>query len=540
MADSAHGHVTDSRRHTAKSDQRFDAHQRRHIQTTSPGCTCSKCDTNDTVTHGNDRIKVVNTDKQVKPLPVDDKNRLEPKDEMKILKHWGFLKKTLVIGQIVDPLIEKGIVTPEQWMNLKRNEKSDQDTVEDFLYFLLKCKHDAYNVFLQALKSRGYGNVANQLEGLNSENSSPSTSVSSSNSNQNRQIGRPPNTTRMLPRQNVTITLRDPSNRTSDHQNVSGPLEVKQNTKQITEQTVVGATANENSTVKQEDLIRMKDDITRELRQLRENIEKDRDDDRLELRILQRKHTELQEDLAKTVGDREHLQKELTCVTDTVNVLKAQVEEKQNEYREVKEKNKKLEEQLEKRAGHLEILIKDKEAEKEELVQELRIKDGDYKQLQSMLEKLKKEHEERHGRLKGLTKDKITLEKEVQLLNKEKKNLEVKIKSLEQHIRALKEIHTKEIGEMKQQLDKSKALLDEKDKERTELEKRLEESVRENENLKRTNLDLHNCLQKSQDETAHLQQKLHKADMSKFALPPFLAGSKSSRTGWNPKNLKRY
>lgn len=94
-------------------------------------------------------------------------------------------------------------------------------------------------------------------------------------------------------------------------------------------------------------------------------------------------------------------------------------------------------------------------------------------------------------------------------------------------------------GDLKRQLEKYKALMKEKDKERGELEKRLEKSVRENESFKKTTQDLEDNLQKSQDENAHLQQRLHKADMSKFALPPFLAGSKSKRTGWNPKNLRR-
>lgn len=79
----------------------------------------------------------------------------------------------------------------------------------------------------------------------------------------------------------------------------------------------------------------MKEEITDELRQLRTNIENDRDQDRLELQILQRKHSELQDDLAKTKGDREQLQAELTFVTETVKELKAQIELKQSEYRQV-------------------------------------------------------------------------------------------------------------------------------------------------------------------------------------------------------------
>lgn len=79
----------------------------------------------------------------------------------------------------------------------------------------------------------------------------------------------------------------------------------------------------------------MKEEITDELRELRANIEKDRDEDRLELRILQRKHTELKDDLAKTKGDKEKLKTELTFVTETVKVLKVQIDLKQAEYDQV-------------------------------------------------------------------------------------------------------------------------------------------------------------------------------------------------------------
>lgn len=462
-----------------------------------------------------------------------DRNSLLPNDEMKILKHWGLLKKTLVVGRIIDPLIEKGIITPEKWMSLKKNEKSDPDTAEDFMYILLKSHPDAYDIFLKALNAHGYSHLAGQLEGHSAEDTS--SSISSGGSSQNRQIGRPPSIShaRIFPRQTIHMHIPDPRNGASgDVRNLVPVDELER-----------GATSSlhhvPDNTVRQEDLDKMKQEITEELRQLRANIERDRDQDRLELKILQRKHTELQDDLAKTKDDREQLQSELRAVTENVQGLKDQIERKQAEYREVQEKNKQLEEQLQHRSGHLEKQIRDKEREKNELMKALKNKEGEYRQLQNAMEKLKEEHEERHNRLKNLTKDKVTLEKEVQILNKDKRNLEVKIKSLEQHIRVLQESYTRETGEIKHQLDKQKTLLEEKERERIDLEKKLEERVRENENLKRTNLDLEESLQKTQDEKAHLQQKLHRADMSRYALPPFLAGSKSTRTGWNPKNLRR-
>ena len=98
---------------------------------------------------------------------------LDTKDETKILKNWGFLKKTLNIAHVIDPLIEKGIFTPHYWMTLKSKNMSEAERVEEFLYSLLKGKSDSYSIFLVALKSRGYTQVANQLEGIGSEDSVP-------------------------------------------------------------------------------------------------------------------------------------------------------------------------------------------------------------------------------------------------------------------------------------------------------------------------------------------------------------------------------
>lgn len=180
MAEQKHSHVTYTGRHTAKSDQRFDANQRRDINTTISG-------KNDDINNAppdkkSDSTRRI-TERQYKEeikVEIAGRNHLEPKDEMKILKNWGLLKKTLILGQIVDPLIEKGILTPEKWMSLKTNSRTEQDNVEEFLYHILKCKHDAYGSFIGALRSRGYSHVANQLEGNNSEDHTPHTSLSSS------------------------------------------------------------------------------------------------------------------------------------------------------------------------------------------------------------------------------------------------------------------------------------------------------------------------------------------------------------------------
>lgn len=170
MTDSTQSHQHQHQRHTAKSDQRFDASRRTITSTPNENNSLQEA----RKTNGEEK-----TDKNEKKDKVDDnevdRNRLHPKDEIKILKHWGLLKKTVVISNVIDPLIEKGIITPEKWMTIKKSQKFDNDIVEDFLYLLLKSHPDAYEVFLKTLKSRGYSHVASQLEGLESPSSSGSS-----------------------------------------------------------------------------------------------------------------------------------------------------------------------------------------------------------------------------------------------------------------------------------------------------------------------------------------------------------------------------
>ena len=65
-----------------------------------------------------------------------ERRSLNPKDEVKVLKNWGVLKRQLVLGQIIDPLIEKGIYSPDEWQALKNKQVSEPEKVEDFLYHL--------------------------------------------------------------------------------------------------------------------------------------------------------------------------------------------------------------------------------------------------------------------------------------------------------------------------------------------------------------------------------------------------------------------
>ncbi|WAR03660.1 hypothetical protein MAR_010218 [Mya arenaria] len=431
---------------TAKSDQRFDA-----------GRNLSNKDT--------EIENIIRTWKG----EVKESNTLNPKDEMKILRNWGYLKKKLPVNQVIDPFIEKCVVTPEQWLQIKSSGKGDADLTEDLLYVILKRPPDVYPSMLAALRALGLSQVE-------------------------------------------SISVADPRN------------------------GAVGAICEEPG---------MKDEIREELRQLRANIENGREADRAQLTSLQsvffsqHKHDELQGDLEKATEEREKLKADIETFAELVNSLKQQMEKKQEQFEAAAERNKELERQLKSKTGQIQEELEEKERERVGLEHVLHAKEADYRVLQAALERLKVDHEERHGRLRSLTRDKVILEKEVQLLNKDKKNLEVKIKSLEQHMRILQEKHIRETSDIRQEMERQKTLLEEADRERQDLERQLYDSVRKNEGLRRSNTSLEESLQRTTDEKLHLQQRLRQADMTKYARPPYLAGTRSTRVGWNPKHLKR-
>ncbi|XP_052798232.1 trichohyalin-like [Mya arenaria] len=483
---------------TAKSDQRFDA-----------GRNLSNKDT--------EIENIIRTWKG----EVKESNTLNPKDEMKILRNWGYLKKKLPVNQVIDPFIEKCVVTPEQWLQIKSSGKGDADLTEDLLYVILKRPPDVYPSMLAALRALGLSQVAQQLEGTR-ENISLSSSLSSGGSL--RQIGRPTKVGGTFPRPVESISVADPRN---------GAVGA------ICEEPGSAGDVVIDTTVRQHDLERMKDEIREELRQLRANIENGREADRAQLTSLQHKHDELQGDLEKATEEREKLKADIETFAELVNSLKQQMEKKQEQFEAAAERNKELERQLKSKTGQIQEELEEKERERVGLEHVLHAKEADYRVLQAALERLKVDHEERHGRLRSLTRDKVILEKEVQLLNKDKKNLEVKIKSLEQHMRILQEKHIRETSDIRQEMERQKTLLEEADRERQDLERQLYDSVRKNEGLRRSNTSLEESLQRTTDEKLHLQQRLRQADMTKYARPPYLAGTRSTRVGWNPKHLKR-
>jgi len=81
-----------------------------------------------------------------------------------ITAFWDYLKDTLVVPDIASKLIEHNVLSPSNWMDLKKNY-SGSDMTETFLYILFEQKTSHYVNFVKALIDAGRSDVVDVLEG---------------------------------------------------------------------------------------------------------------------------------------------------------------------------------------------------------------------------------------------------------------------------------------------------------------------------------------------------------------------------------------
>ena len=82
-----------------------------------------------------------------------------------LTNNWGLVKQSVVLNHIVDPLIEKRIISVDQWMDLKNKSMTEPERMEELLYILLKSKPESVSIFLKALRNKGYKHIADELDG---------------------------------------------------------------------------------------------------------------------------------------------------------------------------------------------------------------------------------------------------------------------------------------------------------------------------------------------------------------------------------------
>lgn len=85
-----------------------------------------------------------------------------------IHKNWGTIKKKLIVADVIDQLIEAGVVEVDRWMEMKKI-RSEIEKVEELLVILTK-KPTSIPVFHRALKNKNHP-LATDLQILEDSNS---------------------------------------------------------------------------------------------------------------------------------------------------------------------------------------------------------------------------------------------------------------------------------------------------------------------------------------------------------------------------------
>lgn len=70
-------------------------------------------------------------------MDVKQTSSLHETEEDVLRRHWKTLKSDVRMSDIVDPLIEQGVLTPNEWEDIKRRNNVERDRTEDFLHFLM-------------------------------------------------------------------------------------------------------------------------------------------------------------------------------------------------------------------------------------------------------------------------------------------------------------------------------------------------------------------------------------------------------------------
>ncbi|XP_061195269.1 trichohyalin-like [Saccostrea echinata] len=417
---------------------------------------------------------------------VMDKNRKiiinNNKDELKIVSNWGQVKRNVKLSDVVDPLIEKGLITPDQWMDIKNRPISEPEKMEEFMYILLKQKSGALGIFLKALRNSGFHHVADELEG---------------------------------------IPHKDGCDHSRTHPRVPDVCTTETNKEGKSGGQGSASSSKSTDTVRQEDLHKMKEEIKDELRNIRENLASERKQDRDQLLLLQREHKHLQNDFERLRQQKSELSSRLDDLMSSVDSLKSKLEEKEREYQELKRINNGLREDLMRQNKSNSRSIQKKDKEKEEMEKRLEKKEDEYKLLQAMMETLKSDHEERLHRLKVVNKEKVRLDGEYKNVLLEKKELESKYQALNQQVKEVQVKHTKEVTQLQGDVKDRMLRIEELERDKNELSQQLSESEKENEELKKENKKLEQDLRRTEGDKEILQTRLRQSDLQKYTVPPF-------------------
>lgn len=74
----------------------------------------------------------------------------------KIIENWVKIKDSFFANDLSGELIRKGIITPDQWIDIKSRPKTDPDKIDEFLCIVQKQKPAAHDDFVKILTEKQF------------------------------------------------------------------------------------------------------------------------------------------------------------------------------------------------------------------------------------------------------------------------------------------------------------------------------------------------------------------------------------------------
>lgn len=280
-----------------------------------------------------------------------------------LIENWGYVKRNVKLADVVDHLIQKDIISIEQWSELKKNTNlTEKERMEEFMMdFFKKDNPEVIRTFLEALRENQYEHVADLIDGGSSSHSE-NDGLQASNDV-------------MMPMQN---------NEASGHQSST-------------------LFSNLTDTVGRNDRTKLKDEITNEI------VDKF-------MGILMTIDSKITTGFQKQKSEFEEFKSHLM----TVQELTTRLFDKERECQELIEKTHELEKDLIKQGAEYSITIQTKETEKKELEKRFQEKADDYKELQEKLIKWKESEEERYKILTRANYERAEMERKYKTTLEEK------------------------------------------------------------------------------------------------------------------------
>ena len=95
----------------------------------------------------------------------EDIKEIQRSNLEKIVQNWGYIKRSIRVNDVIDHLIQEGVVPLSEWKILKEKQVLEEKKVEDLLYIIQEQTQnpEAICIFRDALIKSNYDELVSCL-----------------------------------------------------------------------------------------------------------------------------------------------------------------------------------------------------------------------------------------------------------------------------------------------------------------------------------------------------------------------------------------